>query len=424
MTLGRVLYGALSQSLSPLAPGLLKARVRQGKEEESRLNERFARDLPARPEGSLVWLHGASVGESLLQLALGEALLAARPDLSLLFTSQTLTSARLLAGRMTPAMRHQMAPLDTPAAARRFIAHWRPQLGVFAEGEIWPNLVDAAATAGTRLALINGRMTERSARGWRRWPGTARAVFGRFDVILAADGPTAERLQYLSGRPVAAPGNLKSALPPPLADPAELYALSTGFKGDKPCLLAASTHSGEEDLFLDALAAGAPEAKAVIAPRHPERGADVAALLNARGIAFARRSAGEVPGAETQVLLADTMGEMGLWLRFCDGVYLGGAHARGVGGHNPVEAVRLGKPVVTGAEDFNFSEMFAALSAAGALQVARMGDDLAPALQTMARGETRAPDQARLDAFFAKADAPLAETLVALESLLDAKALA
>lgn len=406
-------YRVLTRAASPFLGGLMKRRVRKGKEDYGRLNERFARNMPRRAGGGpLVWLHGASVGESQLLLELGQRLLAARPDLMLLFTSQTQTSARLVGPALPDRAIHLMAPLDTPAIAKRFIQHWQPDLCIFGESEIWPNLLLEAEKAGSRRALVNARMTDRTARGWQRWRGAFQRLVGRLDVVLSADTDTSRRLESLLGRPVQSTGNMKSAMPPPSASHVELQRLRETFLGARQCLLAASTHEGEEAIFLDAIKE-AGDAALVIAPRHPERGGDVEALLKERGLTYARRSRGEVPNSRTRVLLADTMGEMGLWYRLADAVFLGGGHAPGVGGHNPLEPVRLGRPVVTGADVFNFAAMMQDLERRKLVRRLKTPKAIGRALRTM-----EPPSQEAIDALNREADAPMTLTLEALLPLL------
>ncbi|MEZ5945665.1 MAG: glycosyltransferase N-terminal domain-containing protein [Hyphomonas sp.] len=191
-------YRFLTGALAPFAGFVLRKRAAAGKEDYLRLNERYAKRMPARRSSApLIWLHGASVGEASLLLELGNRLLAERPDLMLLYTSQTLTSARLIEPRLPQNAFHQMAPLDTPAAARRFIRHWSPDLCIFGEGEIWPNLILEAERIGARRALVNGRMTEKSAKGWMRARHTFQYLVGKFDAVLAADEDTARRLASL-----------------------------------------------------------------------------------------------------------------------------------------------------------------------------------------------------------------------------------
>ncbi|MCA8901610.1 MAG: 3-deoxy-D-manno-octulosonic acid transferase [Hyphomonas sp.] len=409
-------YRFLTAALSPLAGFVLRSRVSKGKEDYLRLHERYAKRLPSRRSAApLIWLHGASVGESRLLLELGNRILAERPDVTLLFTSQTQTSAKLLGPILPDSALHAMAPMDTPGTARRFIRHWQPDLCIFGEGEFWPNLILEAGRAGARRALINGRMTEGSARGWERLRNSFRHLVGGFDVVLAADEDTALRLANLLGKPVTCAGNLKSALPPPGAGEVDLQRFHEGFKGLRKCYLAASTHAEEEVLFLDAMKA-APDAALIIAPRHPERGPLIEDMLKKKNIPYARRSRGETPNLRTRVLLADTMGEMGLWYRLSDAVYLGGGHAPGVGGHNPLEPIRLGKPVVSGPDVFNFASMMKDFETRGLVRLLKTPKAIGRALVTMAP-----PSTASLDMLAHEADAPMQVTLEAILPLIPAR---
>ncbi len=404
-------------ALSPFLGFILRRRVVLGKEDYGRLNERTARRLPVRASGPLVWLHSASVGESRLLLELGNRLLAERPDLMLLFTTQTLTSARLLEPILPANAVHQMAPIDTPGTARRFFQHWQPDLCIFGEGEIWPNLILEARRRGAACALVNGRMTEKSAHGWMRFKGLFRKLVGGFGCVLAADTDTASRLAALLGQPVTCAGNLKSALPPPSANDVDLRRLRETFVGTRKCYVAASTHPGEEALFIEAIKAQT-DAALIIAPRHPARGGDIEDLLRDRGLSFARRSRGQTPNLQTRVLLADTMGEMGLWFRLADAVYLGGGHTANVGGHNPLEPVRLGKPVVSGPDVFNFAAMMHDLEERGLVRLLKTPKAVGRALITM-----DPPSTASLDHLEHEAEAPMVVTLEALRPIYPARGL-
>ncbi len=405
-------YRRITSCIGPFAPSIFRKRAKAGKEDVDRIHERLARNLPPRLPGPLIWLHGASVGESLVLLGLGNRLLEQRPDLMLLYTSQTQTSAKLLSKSLPDRALHQMAPVDTPGAARRFIRHWQPDTCIFAEGEIWPNLIVEADRSGAKLALVNARMTQKSLKGWGRFKGMARNIFYRFDLIVASDQLTAGGLALLLKRAILGAGNLKSALPPPTASQDDVAVLQSSFIGDRRCWLAASTHEGEEALFLEAVSAE-PKTAVIIAPRHPERGNEVEALINARGLNCARRSRGDAPTADTHVLLADTIGEMGLWFALCDAVYLGGANAENVGGHNPHEPLRFGLPVVTGPHGFNFQAAMHDLADRNLLEIANAPDALRECLQ-----DARPPDAAALDALQAEADAPMQQTLDYLAPLL------
>ena len=353
-TPGLMAYGLALAALEPLAPALLRARARRGKEDAERLDERLGRPQALRPPGEVVWLHGVSVGESVSLLPLAEALRARRPDLTLLVTSGTRTAAELLARRLPDGVIHQYAPVDGPRAVAGFLDHWRPASGVLVESELWPNLITAAAERGVRLALVSARMTQKSADGWARAPAAARA--------LLQDAATADRLQKLGG--VTGPQlNLKQVGEPLPSDETELERLRTLTAG-RPVILAASTHPGEEALIAEAvhqLRAHQPGLLLIIAPRHPERGAAVADLLSEAGFNTARRSQGEAPGPLTTAYVADTLGELGLFFRLADVVVMGGGYAPGVGGHNPLEPARLGATILTGPSVFNAAATYQAM---------------------------------------------------------------
>jgi 3-deoxy-D-manno-octulosonic-acid transferase len=357
------LYAALTGLLEPLAPLVLNRRAVRGKEDPARLGERLGRAPIPRPAGPLVWLHGVSVGESLSLLPLVDALRARRPDLALLVTSGTRTSAELLAKRLPAGVIHQYAPVDAPGAVTRFLDHWRPAAGVFVESELWPNLIREAHKRGVRLALASARMTEASAKGWSRVPGAAKTLLGAFELILPQEALTAGRLARL-GAKVGPNLNLKRVGDRLPCDEAELARLRAALVG-RPVILASNTHEGEEPIIAEAVRG--LDAFLLVAVRHPDRGPAVAADLTARGFKVARRSAGESIGPDTTAYVADTVGEMGLFYRLAAVAVMGGSFVDGIGGHNPLEPARLGVPVVTGPDVFNaaelYGEMFAEVAA-------------------------------------------------------------
>ncbi|MEL7453728.1 MAG: glycosyltransferase N-terminal domain-containing protein, partial [Pseudomonadota bacterium] len=194
MTPGISLYRFASGGLDPFVPWAMARRSARGKEDPDRLNERLARDLPPRPKGQLIWFHGASLGECKLLMMLSKALETEWQDAHCLFTFQTLAAADVLQRDIGDIALLQLAPVDTPRAAARFIDHWTPDLCIFAEGEIWPNLLNSARSAGCATALVNARMTEKSIKGWKRWPTSAERIFKGFQAILAADRRTGDAL--------------------------------------------------------------------------------------------------------------------------------------------------------------------------------------------------------------------------------------
>jgi 3-deoxy-D-manno-octulosonic-acid transferase len=375
------LYGAGMALAEPLAPWLLERRASRGKEDPARLGERLGRAGVPRPDGPIVWIHAVSVGESLSHLPLVERFRTERPDLNLLVTSATRTSAELLARRLPQGVIHQYAPVDAPGAVKRFLEHWRPDLGVLVESELWPNLLQAARARGTRLALIGARISARSASGWARAPAAAGALLGLFDLIYAQDLETRAWIEA-HGAHVSGQLDLKRLAGPLPHDAAALTGLKQQI-GARRVLLAASTHPGEEALIAEAAAGIEPRPLLVLAPRHPERGAEVAEMLAARGLRLARRSQGQPPGAEVQVYVADTLGELGLFYRLADVTVLGGSLLEGLSGHNPLEPARLGAAVITGPHHEAFAEVYDELLQREAVLIARDPAELADVIRSL-----------------------------------------
>ena len=377
-------YRAATTFMRPVADVILERRLRAGKEDAGRIAERRGVPGHARPDGPLLWIHGASVGESLSVLPLIEALMARHPHASVLVTTGTVTSARLMAERLPPRAFHQYAPLDHPAFVGAFLDAWRPDAGLFVESELWPGLIGAVRERGVPMALVNGRMSPTAFAAWRKRRSAARALLSAFSVILAQDEGNAARLSELSGRPVSSFGNLKQAAPPLVADASRLHRLSTAVDG-RPVWLAASTHSGEEEAVLDAHARTAKRIGGlltVIAPRHPERGGSVEALVRAAGLSVSRRSRGDLPDPDDAVYVADTLGELGLLYRVCNVAFIGGSLVP-TGGHNPLEPARLGCAILTGPHIFNFAETYAAMRTAGGSALVRNARDLSASLERL-----------------------------------------
>ena len=376
------LYAAGTALAEPLAPGLLARRARRGKEDPARIGERLGRASVPRPEGPLVWIHAVSVGESLSHLPLVERLSRERPDLNLMVTSGTRTSAELLARRLPAGVIHQYAPVDAPGAVARFLDHWRPALGILVESELWPNLLKGAHDRGCRLALLGARVSARSMAGWRRAPAAAGALLGLFEVIYAQDLETRAWIEA-QGAHVDGHLDLKRLAEPLPVDAAALATLK-GEIGARRVLLAASTHPGEEVLIAEAARGIEPQPLLIVVPRHPERGAEVAAALAARGLRVARRAMAESAGPDVDAYVADTLGELGLFYRAADIVVLGGAFVPGLTGHNPLEPARLGMAVISGPHHESFAEIYGELLERQAVLIAQGPAELAEGLRALA----------------------------------------
>ena len=357
-------YRKLSYAMVPLAPALIKRRLNQGKEDPLRIGERRGMSRDVRPHGPLVWIHGASVGEVLAAAALIERLRAL--NLRILLTSGTVTSAAIVAKRFPADIIHQYVPYDSPRYVARFLDHWQPSLALFIESDLWPNLILSSAARRLPMVLINGRMSHRSFPRWRRISGTISALLGRFEICLAQSQVDAERFAALGSRNVITTGNLKLDVPAPPADAAKLERLMSVTRG-RPVIVAASTHPGEEEIWLEthrALAGLFPSLLSVIVPRHPHRGEAIARTIAASGLHVALRSREELPTATTDIYVADTMGELGLFYRLAPIVFMGGSLVPH-GGQNPIEAVKLGASIVHGPHVFNFADVYEALDSAG-----------------------------------------------------------
>jgi len=357
------LYRLATTALGPVLPLWINRRARAGKEDPLRTNERYGIASLPRPNGPLVWLHGASVGECTMLLPLIFKLKDARPDIAVLVTSGTVTAANLMKQRLPEGASHQYVPLDRRKYVSRFLAHWRPDTAIWAESEIWPNLITQTQLSGAKLALINARMSKKSLDGWRKRAGSALAIFSKFDLILAADTSTANELSHFTSKDVALIGNLKDAALPLPADKAKLSSLEKAVE-ERPIWCAASTHAGEDTIVLQAhqsVLRNHPNTILILTPRHPERRDEIVKLINAMGLTFCTRSSGHLPDTDTQVYLFDSIGEMGIAFRLAPITVMGGSLNENLSGHNPLEPARLGSAVLSGPYVSSFAETYAAM---------------------------------------------------------------
>ena len=368
------LYRFAGRVGAPLVRVLLRRRAAAGREDPARLGERWGRATAARPPGPLLWIHGASVGESLSALPLIQTILARWPHMTVLLTTGTVSAARLLADRLPDGVIHQYAPVDLTPAVARFLDHWKPSVGILIESELWPELLTRASALSVTLILVNGRISPRSATWWRRARPLIGRLLGRFSLVLAQSPCDATRLRELGAPAPLYVGNLKFTAPALDADANDLADFTNALQG-RPCWLAGSTHPDEELSAARAhiaLTRRFPGLLTLIAPRHPERAADIVAALKAQGLNVARPSEGQMPGPEDEIYVADVLGEMGLWYRLADVVFIGGSLTQ-KGGHNPLEPAKLGCALVTGPHCENFAHIAEEMTAHGAL--CRVRDD-------------------------------------------------
>ena len=387
------IYRLFANVGGPLVYGLLRRRLSQGKEDATRISERRGVASRLRPAGKLIWIHAASVGESQSSLALIVKLLEAEPETHVLQTTGTLTSAHLMQERLPPRSFHQFAPVDRLPWVRTFLDHWQPDIALWMESELWPNLVQETARRDIPSVLVNARMSRRSFGRWRRFSGTARRLLGTFSLCLAQTEEQADFLRCLGASPVKYLGNLKFSAATLPVDLSALDAVKAEL-GERTLWLAASTHPGEEETAAevhDHLSAEWPDILTVIVPRHPVRGHEIAKALRARGLSVSLKSSGD--GLTGDIYVADTLGELGFFYRLSTIAFIGGSMASH-GGHNPLEAAQLDCAVVLGPDMGNFTTVARELLDAGGAQQVNDAGAVAAAVAKLLRNPAARQEQA------------------------------
>ncbi len=362
------LYRFLTIIGSPLIALLLLVRYHRGKEDKTRFGERLGFCRQKRPDGKLVWMHGASVGECLSMLPLVKKLLNENKNLSVMVTSGTLTSATLMAQRLPKGAFHQYIPVDFPWATKAFVKHWHPDLVLWFESDFWPNMLSSINRANIPLVLLNGRISDKSFARWQKMSTMIQAIQNLFTLSFGQTEEDARRLKVLGAKDVVSAGNLKFAATYPPFNLQELKNMKKAI-GQRPCWCMASTHANEEELGIQTHLEIAKEyvnLLTIIAPRHPNRGDAIEKMVRKNGLTIARRSRGEQITSRTQVYLADTIGEMGLIYQLSPYVFVGGSLIP-FGGQNMLEPMRLHRAVMIGPHAFNFREIVAKAKKAKAL---------------------------------------------------------
>lgn len=355
------------RGLQPFLQGYLQRRLKRGKEDPKRWREKLGIASLPRPGGTVIWLHAVGLGEVMALRGLITAMGNARPDLSFLVTSSARSSSLAFAGNMPPRTQHQFLPLDAPGPVAQFLEHWKPDVSIWAEQDLWPGLVVATYRRGIPLALINARMNARAFGTRAQYRSLYRDLYARFAHISAQDAATAQHLQALGAGRVTVTGSIKAGAGPLVDQPEKRKPLEESLLRRKPWC-AASSHAADEAVAIAAqaqLCASDPTQLLIIAPRDPARRDDIVAACRTTGLSVAVRSGGTLPGPNDAVYLADTFGDMGLWYRLCRVALIGGSLGD-TGGHNPWEAAHLGCAVLHGPNVANFAADYAALHGVGA----------------------------------------------------------
>jgi len=357
------LYRGTGYLLGPALNLLLDRRTKRGKEERSRRPERFGIPSRQRPEGPLVWVHAASVGETYAALPVIREITGR--GLNVLLTTGTVTSAEIARDQLPERAVHQYVPFDTEPYIRSFLDAWSPDLALLIESEIWPLTLTELGDRSIPVVVLNGHISTRSVEHWQRVKTFANQVFSNIDLCLAQSERDATLYARLGVVAAKSTGNLKFDRDPPTVDEPTLEEMRA-LIGDRPVWIAASTHPGEEEVAIAAhseILKQASDGLLILAPRHPQRGEEVAALVREAGLPVAVRSKAEVPDAGTAVYLADTIGDLGLLYRLADAAFVGGSFAER-GGQSPVEPAQLGVPVLHGPRVRNFKDIYRDLNEA------------------------------------------------------------
>ena len=347
----------------------LRSRLLMGKEDPERLEERLGISLAERPTGNLIWFHAASVGESLSLVELIKRISSSQPDYNFLITTGTITSAKLILSRLPSNAVHQYIPVDTPKAVEKFLDRWRPSLAIWTESEFWPNLISFTSARDIPMILINARISEKSYRRWRFFKKSLKNLIEKFNYSLIQDEKTVKYFSKIgiSSNNFELTGTLKegsAALPYSETEQVEISKQIL----NRPVWLAASTHEGEEKLIAAAHRHASKASQGlllIIVPRHPERGLEIASILAKENFKICLRSKKDKISSDTQIYIADTLGELGLWYRVAPVSFVGGSFVP-IGGHNPFEPAALGSAILHGPYVENFKEIYNRLNVAGA----------------------------------------------------------
>ncbi|MHA6684598.1 lipid IV(A) 3-deoxy-D-manno-octulosonic acid transferase [Mesorhizobium sp. A556] len=381
-----MLYRCAGAAAYPVMGSYVAWRAARGKEERSRSRERYGITTRERPQGPLIWVHAASVGETIAVVRLVESILDY--GIHIVLTTGTVTSAKVAEERLGQRIIHQYVPLDLKPAVSRFLNHWRPDLAIIAESEIWPMTILELGARHVPQVLVNGRLSDRSFASWKKRANIAAALFENLAHVVAQSEIDSERFKELGARPVTVSGNLKVDTSPPPVDDKALHALKHQIAA-RPTWAAVSTHEGEEIVAAEVhvtLAARHPGLLTIIVPRHPDRAQALGEQFAGMGLKVARRSAGDKITPDIDILLGDTIGEMGLYLRLTEIAFVGRS-LTSEGGQNPLEPAMLDTAVLAGRNVQNFRDSYQRLIDKGGAKLVRDRAMLAGAVNFLLTNE-------------------------------------
>tara|TARA_Y100000748_G_scaffold296285_1_gene288909 strand:+ start:612 stop:1856 length:1245 start_codon:yes stop_codon:yes gene_type:complete len=354
------IYKIISYLIYPFVPIYLRNRLNSEKELKDRINERYGYSRIDRKKGKLVWLHAASIGESISILPVVKELEKNKRIKQILVTTGTTTSAKIMNERLKGKAFHQFLPIDIPIFVERFLNHWNPSVSIFVESEIWPNFIFALRKRRSKLMILNGRMTVKSFNGWLRFKKTTLKLFANFDLCCAQSSESAFFYKNLGIKNTIYTGNLKFSSEPEKSDNKKLKILEKMVRNRK-ILLAASTHEGEEEIIANITLSLKKKDKnflSIIVPRHPNR---TEFFSNKQKLRIAYRSKGQDINQNTNIYIADTVGELNLFYELANFVFVGGSLVSH-GGQNPIEAALLGKTIIHGPNIMNFADVYEILN--------------------------------------------------------------
>jgi 3-deoxy-D-manno-octulosonic-acid transferase len=412
------LYRYAGAAAFPLMGPYVAWRASKGKEDKGRSKERYGIAGQQRPDGPLIWFHAASVGETIAIVPLVQTILSY--GVNIVLTTGTVTSAKVVRERLGDSVIHQYVPLDIKPAVSRFLNHWHPDLAIIAESEIWPMTILELGARNIPQVLVNGRMSDKSFASWTKRASLAEALFENFSHVVAQSEIDGERFRTLGARPVSVSGNLKVDTPPPPVDEKALRVLQRQI-GARPTWAAVSTHDGEEKMAAEihaALRKRHPGLLTIVVPRHPARADELAQEIGAMGLRLVRRSSGEPVAADTDILLGDTIGEMGLYLRLTEIAFVGRSLSS-TGGQNPLEPAMLDTAILAGRDVQNFREAYKNLIDAGGAKLVRDRNMLAGAVNyLLANPDARRGMMVAAAATVQNMRGALAATMKALEPFI------